>query len=146
MTIMEAINRIDTIKPNSYPQGEKIRWLSELDGTVKAKVIDTHEGADAVQFDGYTEDTNLCTNLLVPAPFDGMYLFWLESKINYANGETGRYNNSISMFNNAYEEYARFYNRNHMPIGKKMKYIREPGTTPKWQTANGMVRVSIEEV
>lgn len=146
MTIMEAINRIDAVKPNTYPQGEKIRWLNALDGMVKSKVIDTHEGASAVEFDGYTEDTNLSTSLLVPAPYDEMYLFWLESKIDYLNGETGRYNNSISMFNNAYDEYARYYNRTHMPIGKKMTFIREPGKTPKWQAANGLVKVTIEEV
>lgn len=144
MTIMEAINRIDAVKPNSYPQGVKIRWLNALDGMVKSKVVDTHEGAESVRFDGYTEDTPLATKLLVPAPYDEMYLFWLESKIDYSNGETGRYNNSISMFNTAYEEYARYYNREHMPIGTKIKYFGTPDT-PEWQAANGVAKVSIEE-
>lgn len=146
MTIMEAINRIDAVKPNSYPQGEKIRWLNALDGMVKSKVIDTHEGGNTAVFNGYTEDTPLATELLVPAPYDEMYLFWLESKIDYSNGETGRYNNSISMFNNAYAEYANYYNRTHMPIGKKLKYFGKSNTeTPKWQTAGGLVKVTIEE-
>lgn len=123
MTIMEAINRIDAVKPNSYPQGEKIRWLNTLDSMVKSKVIDTHEGAEAVKFEGYTEDTNPSTNLLVPAPYDEMYLFWLESKIDYWNGETGRYNNSISMFNASFEEYEKYYNRTHMPKGKKFRFF-----------------------
>ena len=48
MTIMEAINRIDAIKPNGYPQLEKIRWLSTLDGNIKANIIDTHEGGEKV--------------------------------------------------------------------------------------------------
>ena len=123
MTIMEAINRIDAVKPNGYPQGEKIRWLNTLDRMVKSKIIDTHEGANAVVFDGYTEDTNHSTELLVPAPYDEMYLFWLESKIDYWNGETGRYNNSISMFNSVYVEYEKYYNRTHMPKGKKFKFF-----------------------
>ena len=144
MTIMEAINRIDAVKPNSYPQGEKIRWLNALDGMVKSKVIDTHEGASAVEFDGYTEDTNLSTSLLVPAPYDEMYLFWLESKIDYSNGETGRYNNSISMFNNAYAEFERYYNRTYMPIGKALKFFDIP-KTPEYQAANAVAKVTIEE-
>lgn len=123
MTIMEAINRIDAIKPNGYSQSDKVRWLSTLDGFIKAHIIDTHEGSDAVVFDGYTEETNLTTKLLVPAPFDEIYLFWLESKIDYWNGEMGRYNNSISMYNTAYTEFEKYYNRTHMPKGKKFKFF-----------------------
>ena len=119
MTIMEAITRIDTIKPNSYSQKEKIQWLSTLDGIIKTEIIDTHNGGEAVKFDGYTEETNLTTKLLVPAPYDEIYLFWLESKIDYWNGETGKYNNSINMYNAAYSTYERYYNRTHMPKGKK---------------------------
>lgn len=144
MTIMEAINRIDAVKPNSYPQGEKIRWLNAIDGMVKSKIIDTHEGGNMVAFYGYTDETPLATKLLVPAPYDEMYLFWLESKIDYSNGETGRYNNSVSMFNSAYEEFERYYNRTHMPIGKEFKFFGTPNT-PEWQAANGVVKVTIEE-
>ena len=123
MTIIEAINRIDSVKPNGYTQAEKMRWLSTLDGIIKTNIIDTHEGAEGVSFDGYTEETLLTTKLLVPAPYDEMYLFWLESKIDYWNGELGRYNNSISMYNAAFAEFQRYYNRTHMPKGKKHKFF-----------------------
>ena len=123
MTIIEAINRIDSVKPNGYTQAEKMRWLSTLDGIIKTNIIDTHEGAEGVSFDGYTEETNLTTKLLVPAPYDEIYLFWLESKIDYWNGELGRYNNSISMYNAAFAEFQRYYNRTHMPKGKKFKFF-----------------------
>lgn len=46
MTIIEAINKIDSLKPNAYTQTDKIRWLSLLDGRVKEEVIDTHECDD----------------------------------------------------------------------------------------------------
>ena len=39
MTIMEAIHRLDVVKPNGYPQAEKIKWLSTLDGIIKAEII-----------------------------------------------------------------------------------------------------------
>ena len=123
MTIMDALHRIDNIKPNSYNQTEKVKWLSTLDGIIKAEIIDTHEGAEDVVFNGYTEDTDLLTTLLVPAPYDELYLFWLESKVDYWNGEIGKYNNSISMFNEAYSSYAKYYNRTHMPKGKKFRFF-----------------------
>lgn len=123
MTLMEALHRIDTIKPNSYSQTEKIKWLSTLDGVIKAEIIDTHEGAEGVVFNEYTEDVDLLTTLLVPAPHDDLYLYWLESKIDYWNGEIGKYNNSISMFNEAYSSFAKYYNRTHMPKGKKFRFF-----------------------
>jgi hypothetical protein len=121
MTIMEAINRVDSVKPNSYSQSEKVKWLSTLDGIVKKEIIDTHEGDEGVIFNGYTDDTLLTTELLIPAPYDEVYLFWLESKIDYWTGEISKYNNSISMYNGALSAYEKYYNREHMPKGKKFK-------------------------
>jgi hypothetical protein len=122
MTILEAINKIDATKPNSYGQPDKIRWLSVLDGIIKREIIDTHEGAEGVTFDGYTENTDLTKELLVPAPYDDIYLRYLELQIDYANNEFGKYNNSMQMYRAAYNAYANFYNRTHMPIGKKFKF------------------------
>ena len=123
MTLMDALYRIDEVKPNSYSQSEKTKWLSSLDGIVKREIIDTHEGGEGVAYSGYTTDTALTTELLVPAPYDDIYLRWLEAQIDYANGEYGKYNNSITMYNAAYTAYANHYNRNHMPKGKKFKFF-----------------------
>ena len=123
MTLMEALHRIDAIKPNSYTQEEKIKWLSTLDGIIKAEIIDTHEGGENIVFNGYTEETDLNATLLVPHPYDEIYLFWLESKIDYWNGEIGKYNNSISMYNEAYATYQKYYNRKNMPKSNKFKFF-----------------------
>ena len=123
MTIIEAINLIDNLKPNSYTQPNKIRWLSNLDWTVKTEIIDTHEGAESITFGGYDDDVDLTKELLVPKPYDDMYLKWLEAQIDYANGEYGKYNNSMTMFNTAYSAYANHYNRTHMPLGTKIKFF-----------------------
>ncbi len=118
MTIIEAINLIDRKKPNTYEQSEKVRWLSTLDGLVKRTIIDNHEGAEDIEFTGYDDTTDVMSELLVPAPYDEIYLFYLESKIDYYNGEYNKYNNSVTMYNNAYTEYANYYNRSNMPKNK----------------------------
>ena len=123
MTIIEAINRIDAVKPNNYTQEEKVSWLSTLDGVIKKEIIDTHEGAEEVTFNGYTEETPVDTELLAPAPYDEVYLFWLQSKIDYWNAEMGKYNNSIVMYNAAYSNFEKAYNREHKPISKKLKFF-----------------------
>jgi hypothetical protein len=123
MTIMDALYRIDELKPNGYSQSEKIKWLSSLDGMIKSEIIDTHEGGEPVVFNGYDEDTALDTVLLVPAPYDDIYLRWLETQIDYSNGEYGKYNNSIIMYNTACSAYEKYYNRTHMPISKKFTHF-----------------------
>ena len=123
MTILEAITRIDTLKPNNYTLIDKVRWLSVLDGIIKKEIIDTHEGGDDVVFNGYDEATLQETELLVPAPYDDIYINWLESQIDYANAEYGKYNNSATAYNNAYSAFEKYYNRQHMPIQHKLKFF-----------------------
>ena len=123
MTLMEAISRVDNIKPNRYTQVEKIKWLSTLDGIVKAEIIDTHEGGESIPFAGYDDVSALTTDLLVPAPYDEIYVRWLEAQIDYANGEYGKYNNSITMYNKAYSAYENYYNRTHLPNSKNFTHF-----------------------
>lgn len=123
MTIIEAITSLDAHKRNTYSQEDKVKWLSRLDSMAKRLVIDTHEGGEETAFDGYGDETDLHTVLLIPAPFDEVYLRWMEAQIDYANGEYDRYNNAIEMFNTAWEAYRNDYNRTHMPKGAKFKFF-----------------------
>ena len=123
MTIIEAISQIDDRKHNTYSQADKIGWLSKLDWMAKRLVIDTHEGSEDVYFDGYDEDSELETVLLIPEPYDEVYLRWLEAHIDYANGEYEKYNNSAEAYNVLWQDYQKYYNRTHMPKGKKMRFF-----------------------
>lgn len=122
MTIIEVITEVDALHPNGYDQNNKIAWLSNLDGRIKEEIIDTHEGGDGESFNVYkAEDIN--TELIVPRPYDEVYRYWLEAQMDYANGEYTKYNNSMSMFNNAYSAFERHYHKTHMPKGKSIKFF-----------------------
>jgi len=123
MKIIEAIHAVDSLKPNSYSESDKVRWLSTLDGLVKANIIDTHEGAEEVVFNGYNDETPTDTELLVPAPYDNIYVLWLQSQIDYANEESAKFNNSSSAYNHAYSEFQKYYNRTHKPCSQPRKYF-----------------------
>ena len=123
MTIIEAINKIDMLKSNTYSQEDKVDWLSRLDWMIKRHIIDTHAGAENVAFAGYGDGTDLHTELLVPVPYDEVYLRWLEAQIDYHNGEIDKYNVAITMFNTAYEGYEKYYNKTHMPIASGSRFI-----------------------
>ena len=122
MKIIEAINRIDSLKHNTYTQNNKVAWLSEVEFDVVKNVINTHEG-DEITFSGYDDSTDLQTELLIPAPFDKVYLLWMEAQIDYYNGEYDKYNNAADLFTVNYEAFKNYYNRTHKPKGKKFKFF-----------------------
>lgn len=123
MTIIDAINQIDALKPNTVSQSEKIRLLSQLDGRIKNEIIDTHNGGETVDFNGYDDSTPEITILLVPAPYDVLYIRYLDAQIDYLNGEIKRYNNSSTLYNLAFRDYSNYYTRTHLPKSSKRKYF-----------------------
>lgn len=123
MTIHEAINRLDALKFNTYTDTDKVEWLSRLDSAVKLQIIDSHNGGDDVTFNGYDENTPVNTVLLVPAPYDEVYLRWMEAQIDYHNGEYDKFNNSIIMYNTAFDEYQKYYTRTHKPVQLGRRFL-----------------------
>lgn len=122
MKVREAIASVDSRKPNAFDVSEKLAWLNALDGKIKAEVIDTHENPGNILFIPYGIDDE-DVELMVPPPWDRMYISWLESQIDYANAEFGRYNNSAAMFQAEYDGFANWYNRTHMPKGTRIRYF-----------------------
>lgn len=123
MTISEAINHVDSLKPNQYPEIVKQSWLSKLDGMIFKEVFLTHEASPIESFDGYNADTPMNTELLVPYPYDeDIYNYFLQSQIDKENGETAKYNQSITLYNNAFLSFQNWYNRTHVPIPKGLRF------------------------
>lgn len=117
MNIQEAMTLVDELKPNQLTEGQKIQWLSQLDQRVFKEILQTHaQDTDMpAEFSGYTEETERDTNLLIPAPWDEIYRWYLEMQIDLANMELEKYNNSAALYNNAWGEFARAWHRTHLP-------------------------------
>ena len=64
-------------------------------------------------FNGYGDDTNGETVLLVPSMYKDIYRYWVEQKIDIINREMGAANNAMALFNAYYEDYYGLYNYNH---------------------------------
>lgn len=115
MTLQEAIDSIDGIKPNQYQTEDKIRWLSQLDMNIFRDVIMTHEHPrDIKPFMGYTSE-DLGHSLIVEEPYTELYIAYLSMKIDEYNNETQRYNNSATMFNSYMENYEKWINKTRRP-------------------------------
>ncbi len=117
MTILEAITRADQIRPNELEPAVKLRWLSTLDGQIHGELLNSHE-PEPGPFSGYGEDTELIsTELLVPWPYDELYVRYLLMRIDLEHGELDRYNNEAASFNRLWQSWAGQYCRTHLPKG-----------------------------
>lgn len=125
MTIIEAIDQVDALKHNTYSQDQKVKWLSRAESMIKRLIVDTHEGGEGIVFNGFTEDTDLHTELIAPEPYDELYVRYLEMQIDYSNGEIDRYNGSAAMFHSAFQDFGRYYHRTHMPRCVKKNFFEE---------------------
>lgn len=104
MTVQEAISQLDEKQHNVYSREDKLRWLAELDSELWE--ILRHTGKRKGEFDRYNADTLPDTPLLVSAPHDRIYRYWLEAQVDYANQEYTRFNNAIALFGKYYGAFV----------------------------------------
>lgn len=130
MTIQECIDIVENLKPSQHTIPDKVQWLSFIDEIIINDVLKTHEGYDGRydDFAGYKPDNTLVT-LIVPSPYDRLYTAYLTMKIDEANGETARYNNSATIFNSYMMEYRKHYNKTHLPLNALNKGNSQPKAT-----------------
>lgn len=122
MTVNEAIAQVDTLKPNAYSTGEKVRWLSELDGQITDEILRRVAGGAAERFipydallDGSSALLDGDTELIATGTYADLYVKYLCAQVDYHNGEWTRYNNSAAMFSAAWDGYAAYMRRTHPP-------------------------------
>lgn len=113
MTNIQAIFKADELKHNSVSLEEKCDWLTEVDQTIYHHILATHEGT-LPDFPQYT--LNEEKELFAPPPYDALYVKYIFMKIDEATQELAKYNRSAALFAEAYQSYADWYNRMHMPI------------------------------
>lgn len=113
MTINEVIAKCDFIYANTIDNKEKIYLLSQLDGRVKTDILDKYESTEEAEFSGYTESTAQNTVLMVPFPFDNIYVSWLVAHMYLLMEERNKYNDWLNIFNAEWDSYARYYAQNH---------------------------------
>lgn len=123
MTIEEVITKADDLAFNQYTVEQKMGWLSSLDGKVYEELIKTHFGPPRVFWmdpEGYKSDSE---ELIIQAPYaENVYVYYLLSQYALYDAEMSKYNQWVTMFNAAYEEYANWFNRTHKP--KRTKFFR----------------------
>ena len=104
-TLQQALSRIDAICPNAWDETAKLLWLNECESMIQTRIL----GTAPEQCITYDADTDRSTKLLVPAPFDRLYVYYVIAMCDYAAHETAHYADSMMLFNAALDEYAKWY-------------------------------------
>ena len=123
MTITEAISMADQLKPNMMQDAAKIRFLNEVEGKIFHEILMTHaHTADEETEPEYDENTDPATEMLVKAPYDMVYVYWIIAQIDHMNMEMEKYNNDRALFEDAWNNFSDFWTRGHMPITASTHY------------------------
>ncbi len=111
MKIKSVIDYVDEIKPNAFSNEVKTMWLNECEGMIQTEIF-LFAPLQILIYD-YEKDKE--KHMLVEPPHDKLYAAYLAAKIDYANGEYSKYENSRTMFQAHYNEFVRWYATHYRP-------------------------------
>lgn len=122
MTLQEALDIVDAMKPNMMKRDLKVKYLTEIEQLIWAEILMKHAHTqEQEEKPEYNDETDPGTELIVPDPYSMVYTYWLMSKIDIQNQEDARYNIDRAHFENAYDTMSDWWTREHMPT----QYTRE---------------------
>lgn len=124
MTYQALIDRADALRPNPFKNSEKLRWLLELDGKISADIFNNPDfeipeipELSEAQAKASVPAVTQFTPLLEERHAD-IYLFYLCAMIDFFSRSYGEYNNSITLFNSAYDKMAKLKHAEKTPAAE----------------------------
>ncbi|MBR3974402.1 MAG: hypothetical protein IKJ88_00920 [Clostridia bacterium] len=124
MTIQNIKDKLQFRKQTNIDTDRLIEFVNTVEMQIKKEIIDTHEGAEKYVFNGYTTDDVEGTQLIAPAPYSEMYVFYVSAQISLAENNIASFNNEMALFNQWYGDFTGYYTRNNMPLPKKNMFLR----------------------
>ena len=111
MTSNRLITILRELTENQYTDSVLMMWLSNCENTVLTDVL-LASPEDCVELTELSDE-----KLIVPHPWDKLYLPYMQAQVAHANGEYDHYANYITLFNAYLEEYARHILETVQPAG-----------------------------
>lgn len=143
MTVAGLIQQYNAERPNSVDDAVKMGWLRKLEQMIIKEVIEQHEHdlnetdelslsvigstlyiKPAGSLANHINTFDMATELLVPEPYDDLYIYYLDQKIAYNNNDTRVYNAAATQYNNALLCYQQYFNRTYATIKTKKRLFR----------------------
>lgn len=106
MTVTDTISQADELRLNTISDEQKAAWVIELDQQIGERIDMVSYVHNWPSGDG---------ELLLPAPYDRVYVLYLCSQIDYYNNETALYGNDKAVYDEAISEAMAWWRRQHCP-------------------------------
>lgn len=107
MTVNDAISKVKDRKPNAYSDESLVDWLNECEAMVQREIMLTVPD-EIIQYD-YPDD--LDKELILPRPYDALYVSYIKMMIEYTQEEYNAYNNTNVMYQTQYQAAQGYFNR-----------------------------------
>ena len=108
MTLANAISQADALRDNVIDEEQKAEWVIALDAELSEILNETPEPLS------YPADED--EELLMPFPYDDVYVKYLIAQIDYYNMESALYANDMAVYNQRVSEARAWLRRhNHKP-------------------------------
>lgn len=98
MKISELIQKVQEEKPNTFTDEKVLTFVNEVEA-------DVSEQLRLIEPKQYTSD-DMETELLVPSPYDRLYVSYLKAQIDYANEEYDSYQNNAAQHVQDFRDYV----------------------------------------
>jgi hypothetical protein len=116
MTIAEVIERVIRARVGCKTEESRIiEDINRVEMNVIGYVVTGRVGDDEIKarYGNYNEETDRSRGLLVPAPYDTIYIDYCCAQIDREFEDSERYANSMTAFNAALGEFKREYWKSH---------------------------------
>jgi hypothetical protein len=111
MIVFEAIEKVKERKPNAYDDHTLLEWLNEIEARVQRELMDTApEGIFT-----YSIEQDMERELLLPKPYDVVYLHYVIAMIEFNQHEYEAYNNTVDLANSVFLDAQKYYNQVYGP-------------------------------
>lgn len=125
MTIQEALDIVDELKPNMMTRKTKVKFLQELEQKIHAEILMKHAHEEEQETKPeFTDDSDPGTVLIVPEPYSMVYVYWLMYKIDILNQEDARMNADYAHFSAEYLTMIDWWNRTYMPLTRVRELMK----------------------
>lgn len=113
MTVKDAIMAANARRANQIPDDTMVGWLSSLDLQLVIDCLNRYRGAEKPGFRGYDLAQDWETELIVPAPWDEIYVHYLCMRIDLENGDMTQYNADGNLFGAEELKFKQHINRKY---------------------------------
>ena len=111
MTIQNLFDEVDALVPNFYTAEQKLKWFNDLEYKIYMELFTEFYPGEIPEYADHEDASE--TPLVNDAYGRDMYLHYLVARIDFYNDEYSKYNQAITLFNNAYKAFEDYYTRTY---------------------------------